>query len=56
MFIKLPQVCQELEKFFQNKLQIFMLLIVLFIAMPDMQYWKCNNMRNAWKIKKNLKI
>ena len=26
--------------------------IVMFIRMFDIQYWKCSNIWNAWKIKK----
>ena len=29
--------------FFQNKLHISKLLIIMFISMLNMQYWKCNN-------------
>ena len=35
---------------FQNNLPIFKLLML------DMQYWKCNNISSAWKIKWKLKI
>ena len=28
----------------------------MFISMFDMQYWKSNNICNAWKIKERLKI
>ena len=42
--------------FFQSKLHIFKLLIVLFIFLFDMQYWKWNKICNNWKIKENLNI
>ena len=37
--------------FFQKNLHILKLLIMF-----DMQYWKCNNIYSAWKIKEKLKI
>ena len=36
---------------FQNSLHIFKLLIMF-----DLQYWKCNNICSAWKVKEKLKI
>ena len=36
---------------FQNSLHIFKLLIMF-----DVQYWKCNNICSAWKVKEKLKI
>ena len=36
---------------FQNNCHIFKLLIMF-----DMQYWKCNNICSAWRIKKTYKF
>ena len=41
--------------FLQNCFYI-KLLIIMFIRMCDVQYWKSNNIWNTWKIKKKLKI
>ena len=32
------------------------LLIIMFIRMCDVQYWKNNNIGNIWKIKEKLNI
>ena len=42
--------------FFQNNLHVFELLIILFISVFEMLYWKCKNIYNAcvqdkWKTK-----
>ena len=44
------------RNFFQNKLHILKLLIITFISMLDMQYWKCNNIWYTQKIEEKLKI
>ena len=35
----------------QNNIPVFKLLIMF-----DVQYWKCNNICSAWKIKEKLKV
>ena len=44
------------RKFFQSNFHIFKLLIILFISVFDMQYWKSKNICNAWNIEGKLKI
>ena len=51
MFIRSLQAWHGLE-FFSAKCVYIKLLIIMFIRMFDIQYWKCNNICNTWKIKK----
>ena len=53
MFIKPLQVWHELESFFLKKNCFYIkLVIIMFIAMFDEQYWKSNNFCHTCKIKK----
>ena len=56
MYIRSLQVWHGLKSFFllQNCFYI-KLLIIMFIRICDLQYWKINNICNTWKIKKKLK-
>ena len=41
---------------FQYSLYILKLLIIMFISMFDIQYWKCSSICNTLKIRKKVKI
>ena len=53
MFIRSLQVWHGLESFFFLQHYFYTtLLLIMFIRMFDVQYWKNNNICNTWKIKK----
>ena len=56
MYIRSPQVWHGLESFFLQNCFCIKLLIIMFIRMCAVQYWKSNNICNSWKIKEKLTI
>ena len=56
MYIRSLQAWHGLESFFLQNCFYIKLLIIVFIRMCDVQYWKSSNIWNTWKIKEKQKI
>ena len=55
MYIRSLQAWHGLRSF-SAKFFYIKLLIIMFMRICDVQYWKNNNIWNTWKIKEKLKI
>ena len=47
---------KDWDLFFLQNYFYIKLLIIMFITICDVQYWKSNSICNTWKIKEKLKI